>query len=45
MDKQTIQIGSAAVIGFIFGRAQSSLRSVLYTCIVVGVAYILYTYG
>lgn len=45
MDNQIVQLGSAAVIGFIFGRAQASLRSILHASIVVGAAYILYTYG
>lgn len=45
MDKQTIYIGSAAVIGFIFGKANTTIRSLIYSGIVVGVVYVLYTHG
>ena len=45
MDKQTVYIGAATIIGFIFGRTQATTRSLIYSGIVVGVVYLLYTYG
>ena len=45
MDKQTTYICAATVIGFIFGRIQTTTSSLIYLGIFCGVVYALYTYG
>ncbi len=45
MDKQTVYICTATVIGFIFGRTQTTIRQLIYSGIIVGIVYILYTHG
>ena len=45
MDKQTVYVCAATIVGFIFGKAQTTTRSLIYSGIIVGVVYILYTRG
>lgn len=45
MDKQTIQLFIAGAVGCLIGRTQTTTTNLVYTGIVCGIIYVLYTYG
>ena len=45
MDTQTVQLLIAGAVGAIIGRTQTTIRSLIYLGILVGVVYILYIHG